>query len=100
MRLQRIRAVVLTGLLALGTLALAACGSSGTSTTGRTASTASRALETGTAAGGSSLKVTGTPKFASPSKSEPVRTGTVQVAYHNITISPNTLRVKAGTTVR
>lgn len=39
------------------------------------------------------------PKYASPSSSAPVQSGTVQVAYRNITIDPDTLRVKVGTTV-
>jgi plastocyanin len=92
-------------LLAVALLAavpLAGCGSSAakTATTGTTAArTTGSTGTTGTAAGGSSLKVTGTPKFASPSSSEPVKSGTVQIAYRNITIAPDTLRVKAGTTI-
>jgi plastocyanin len=88
---------------------LAGCGSSSPSSAGRqtSSSAADAAGSTGTTrspsrtqAGGSSLKVQGTPKFAVPSKSDPVQSGTVQVAYRNITVRPNTLRVKAGTTVR
>jgi plastocyanin len=44
-------------------------------------------------------KINATPKFATPSPSEPVRSGNVPVAYHLITIRPDTLRVKVGTTV-
>ena len=82
-------------------LLLAACGSAGTSgaRSGTTASTAT-SPPAASSAGGSSLKVSGTPRFASPSPSQPIRTGTVQVAYRNITIDPDTLRVKVGTTVR
>jgi plastocyanin len=89
----------------LAAVVLAGCGSSATKTgagsTARTttAKTPGSALKTGTAAGGSSLKVTGTPKFASPSNSDPVQHGTVQIAYRNITIAPDTLRVKTGTTI-
>jgi plastocyanin len=89
----------------LAAVSLAGCGSSATKTggesTARTAETktAGSTGKTGTAAGGSSLKVTGTPKFASPSSSEPVKSGTVQIAYRNITINPDTLRVKTGTTI-
>ncbi len=43
--------------------------------------------------------MTGTPKFASPSPSAPVRSGTCTIAYRYFTIRPDTLRVKAGTTV-
>jgi len=41
-----------------------------------------------------------TPKYASPSSSEPVHEGTVQIAYRNIAIDPDTVRVKVGTTVK
>jgi plastocyanin len=84
--------------LAVLVLALAGCGSSGNSnnTAGTTGATTSSTKST---AGGSSLKVDTTPKFASPSKSDPVQSGAVHVAYRDITIQPDTLRVKVGTTV-
>jgi plastocyanin len=44
--------------------------------------------------------VTGTPKYGKPSTSTPVRSGVVQIAYRNIAISPDTLRVKVGSTIR
>jgi plastocyanin len=75
-------------------LALAAgCGSSGSSSTGTTAAT-SKASSSG------GLKADTTPKYASPSSSEPVQSGVVQVAYRNIAINPDTVRVKVGTTIR
>lgn len=37
--------------------------------------------------------------YASPSKSAPVRSGTVKISYHEITIEPDTLRVKVGSTI-
>ena len=40
------------------------------------------------------------PQFATPSKSDPVQSGSAQIAYRNVTARPDTLRVKAGTTVR
>jgi plastocyanin len=86
----------------LAAVALAGCGSSATKTGGESTTQSAAEKTTGstaTAAGGSSLKVTGTPKFASPSSSEPVKSGTVQIAYRNITINPDTLRVKTGTTI-
>jgi plastocyanin len=49
---------------------------------------------------GASLKVDTTPKFASPSKSEAVHSGVVQIAYRNIAIDPDTVRVKVGSTIR
>ena len=82
---------------------LSACGSGGSASTG-SSGTSSKAATTptetgGKAVGGSSLKVIGKPNFAKPSPSEPVRSGTVHVTYRNITIAPDTLRVKTGTTI-
>jgi plastocyanin len=42
--------------------------------------------------------VTTTPKFATATG--PVRSGTVQIAYRNITIAPDTVRVKVGSTIK
>jgi plastocyanin len=83
--------------------ALAGCGSSSTSSgtgTSATGTAAKTATNGSTSPSGSSLKVIQTPKFPRPPKSAPVHSGLVEVAYRNITISPVTLRVKAGTTVR
>jgi plastocyanin len=41
-----------------------------------------------------------TPKFASPSKSEAAQSGIVQIAYRNIAIAPDTVRVKVGSTIK
>jgi plastocyanin len=96
---------LLLALALLTALALAGCGSAATKTGGESTASTSAAkttgssAKTGTAGGGSSLKVTGTPKFASPSPTEAVKSGTVQIAYRNITINPDTLRVKTGTTI-
>ncbi len=45
------------------------------------------------------LKVTGRPKYGTPSSSSPVLSGNVQVAYRNIAIQPDLLRVKVGSTI-
>lgn len=92
-------------------LALAAgCGSSsstgGSSSAGAT--TTSATATTGTATPGAktssspsaALKVDTTPKFASPSPSAPVQSGLVQIAYRNIAIDPDTVRVKVGSTIK
>jgi len=42
--------------------------------------------------------VTTTPKFATATG--PVRSGTVQISYRNITIAPDTVRVKVGSTIK
>ncbi|MGH2853824.1 MAG: cupredoxin domain-containing protein [Solirubrobacteraceae bacterium] len=79
--------------VACAALVLAAgCGSSGSSSTGTTATKAKTSSE--------GLKADTTPKFASPSSSEPVQSGVVQVAYRNIAIDPDTVRVKVGSTIK
>jgi plastocyanin len=70
------------------------CGSSGGSTTAASSRATTAAPLT------SRLQPTTTPKYAAPAASAPVQSGTVQIAYRNIAIAPDTLKVKAGTTVR
>jgi len=76
---------------------MAGCGSSSSSSSqsSTSASTSTKAATTP-----SGLKVTTTPKFAAPSSSSPVKSGLVQVAYRNITIDPDTIRVKVGSTIK
>jgi plastocyanin len=85
----------LTTIACVALLALGACGSSG----GSSSSTRSPATthRSSTPAPGS-LKATTTPKFAPASG--PVRSGIVQIAYRNIAIAPDTVRVRVGSTVR
>jgi plastocyanin len=82
-------------LLACSALALAVgCGSSSKSNSAaNTTSTASSSVPS------AGLKVTGTPKYASPAPSAPVQSGNVQIAYRNITIAPDALKVGVGSTV-
>jgi plastocyanin len=99
-----------TGIAAVAasaTLALAtACGSSSKPAAsagagaGTTASTGAASTKAATSAGGASIKVDTTPKFATPSQSAPVQSGVVQIAYRNIAIAPDTIRVKVGSTIR
>lgn len=70
--------------------------SSSTATTSSTSSTSS-AASTSTAGG---IKTDTTPNYASPSSSAPVQSGTVPIAYRNIAIAPDTLRVKVGSTIK
>jgi len=89
-------------------LALAACGSSGKSSPPTaTASSTATTVSTGSSGGSGSangasggLRVATTPKFAAPEASAPVRSGLVQVAYRDIAIDPDTLRVRVGSTIR
>jgi plastocyanin len=83
--------------IACAALAFAAgCGSSGSNSTASTATT-SATSSTSTSGG---LKANTTPKYASPSSSSPIQGGVVQVAYRNIAIDPDTLRVKVGSTIK
>jgi len=83
-------------LITSAALALASgCGSSSrtaASSSGTATSPPARA-----ATGG--LKVSTTPKFASPPASAPVQSGVVKIAYRNITIAPDTVKVKVGSTI-
>ncbi len=74
-------------------LLAAGCGSSGSSSSATTATTSSTSTSGG-------LKADTTPKYAAPSSSSPVQSGTVQVAYRNIAINPDTLKVKVGSTIK
>jgi plastocyanin len=79
-------------LIACSALLFAAgCGSSGSS------SSSSTAASTSTATGG--LKTDTTPKYAAPASSSPVQSGTVPIAYRNISIDPDTVKVKVGSTL-
>src|SRR6201999_3394335 len=72
---------------------LAGCGSSSSSSS--SASTTSKSTST---KAGNGLKVNTTPKFAPASGA--VHSGTVNVAYRNIAIAPDTLKVKVGSTIK
>jgi plastocyanin len=72
-------------------LFVAGCGSSSSSTTSST--TASTSASSG------GLKANTTPKYAAPAASAPTQSGTVQIAYRNIAINPDTIRVKVGSTL-
>jgi plastocyanin len=88
----------LSTLAVCAAVALAAgCGSSSSSSSSSGASTASSTASTTTSGG---LKTTTTPKYAAPASSAPVQSGTVQVAYRNIAIAPDTLKVKVGSTIK
>jgi plastocyanin len=88
----------ITVLLACSALPfLAGCGSSSNST-GSSAATTAKAATTPASTGG--LKVNTRPKYGAPSTSAPVQSGTVQIAYRNIAINPDTLRVRVGSTIR
>jgi plastocyanin len=89
-------------------LFVAGCGSasrqpSGTSSHAlagaRTSTTTSRAFKPAGSAP-EVVKVAAAPKFASPSPSAPVQSGTVQIAYRDITIEPDAIRVEVGSTIR
>ena len=76
-------------------VALAGCGSS---SSGSSSSSSSGASATAGKTNSSSLKVTTTPKFAPATGA--VKSGTVPIAYRNIAIAPDTLKVKVGSTIK
>jgi plastocyanin len=45
------------------------------------------------------FKASTTPKFATPPATAPVQSGTAKIAYRNITIAPDTVKVKVGSTI-
>jgi plastocyanin len=83
-------------------LLLAGCGSSSesssSSSSASTATTGTAATATSRAKSG--LKLNTKPKYGVPSSSAPVQSGTVQIAYRNIAINPDTVRVRVGSTIR
>jgi plastocyanin len=81
--------------LCAAVVAFAGCGSSASSSSS-SSSSAARAKPATTTPGG--LKATTTPKFL-PAAGQ-VRSGTVQIAYRNITIAPAALKVKVGSTIK
>jgi plastocyanin len=96
-------------LLTMGMLALASgCGSSSSTTSASGAATTSTvatstvpAPPAGASGGaGASPKLDKTPRYASPTAAAPVQSGVVNVAYRNITIQPDTLKVKVGSTIK
>ncbi len=80
---RRLAIPVLCAALAL----LSGCGSSSSSSSSTPAQSTSKG----------SLKATTTPKFAPATG--PVRSGTVRIAYRNIAIAPDTVKVKVGSTI-
>jgi plastocyanin len=71
----------------------AGCGSSSSS-----GSSSSTTASTSASSGG--LKADTTPKYAAPAASSPVQSGTVPIAYRNIAIDPDTVKVKVGSTIK
>ncbi|MFI4992281.1 MAG: plastocyanin/azurin family copper-binding protein [Solirubrobacterales bacterium] len=81
-------------LIACSALVFAAgCGSSKSSSSTSTATTTSSTSPSG------GLKPATTPKYAAPAASAPLQSGTVKIAYRSITIAPDTLKVKVGSTI-
>jgi plastocyanin len=90
-------------LIAFAALAcVAGCGSSessssSSSTAGTSSSTASTSSTPGKPREG--IVHDGKINYAKPSSNAPIQSGTVKIKYHEITIEPDTLRVKVGTTI-
>jgi plastocyanin len=79
--------------LACGAALFAAgCGSSKSSATTSTKSTTSEATKSG-------LTTNGKINYASPPANAQVQSGLVKISYHEISIEPDTLKVKVGSTI-
>jgi plastocyanin len=102
-RLSKTRGALSLAAACAALVLAAGCGSSSSTTTtvgagaGSTSTTAGKPKTSSTSGG---LKVDTAPKYATPSSSEPVQSGVVQIAYRNIAIDPDTVRVKVGTTIK
>ncbi|HUH81796.1 MAG TPA: plastocyanin/azurin family copper-binding protein [Solirubrobacteraceae bacterium] len=90
------RAATAVAALVCVTVALCGCGSSTGAASSKTGSSKGSPGATSRA----SIHINTTPRFASPPAGAPVRSGLVQIAYRNIAIAPDAIRVKAGTTVK
>jgi plastocyanin len=75
------------------------CGSSAKRPAAGGAGQATTTSSTKTGPSSSRLTIVGTPKFASPSRSAPVLSGVVPIAYRLFAIDPDVVRVKAGSTI-
>ncbi len=86
-------------LIACLALALVAgCGSSKSSgTSSATTSATATKSTTGTPKG---LTTNGKINYASPPANSPVKSGLVEISYHEISIEPDTLKVKVGSTIK
>jgi plastocyanin len=78
--------------------ALVAAGGCGSSASSHS-TTAGPFSATGGSTAQGGLKVSTTPRYGSPPGSAPAQSGRVHVAYRNVTIRPDTLKVKVGSTV-
>lgn len=103
--------LALAALLCGAALAFAAgCGSSASSdeaetTTvtvgGRTSTiTSSKTTSASKSKAGGLQPNTTTPKYGAPPASAPVQSGAIQIAYRNIAIDPDVLKVKVGSTIK
>lgn len=88
------RALVILAACSALTLA-AGCGSSKSSSNTSTSSTSSSAS---TAKSG--IVPNGKINYASPPANAPVKSGLVNISYHEIAIEPDTLKVKVGSTIK
>lgn len=97
---MRTRSGAVIACCALSLAAAAGCGSSSSSTAGSTTTAASTSATTSATSPSASLKLDKAPDYASPPASAPVQSGVVQIAYRNITIAPDTVKVKVGSTIK
>jgi len=86
------RTAALLSIIAI-TVAAAGCGSSGSSSSHTTSTAAS------TTTPSSGVKVNTTPAYGTPAAGAPVLSGSTHIAYRNISIAPDVIRVRVGTVI-
>ncbi len=84
--------------MALVALAVAGCGGSGGS--GKSGSTGSSTRTEAHKSPGLQAYVNKQPEYAKVPESAPVKSGTVDIAYRNFAIDPDTVKVRVGATVK
>jgi len=90
---REVRATILAVLACCVLLLAAGCGSTATPSS-------SSATSPPLTSASSALRAQGTPSYARVPSSAPLQSGVVLIAYRNYAIDPDTLKVRAGTTVR
>jgi plastocyanin len=96
-----LRARVARALIPAGSTGSASSSASSASSSASSSSSSSSSPGARPYGGGSGgLKPTTTPKYGAPAPGAPIRSGVVQVSYRNITIAPDAIRVKVGSTIK
>jgi plastocyanin len=97
---KRSRSATLLACAAAAALLLAGCGSGGGKTAGSGSSSSEPPGHGGKRSSGIQAYANKSIHYASVPPSAPVQSGTVQIAYRNVAIEPDVVKVKVGSTIR